>query len=1338
MSKGIFLPKKCIFITIFTALCMCFQSFSISFAYSMDHAVSSPHILHPASITAGYGHTQAGRYGSNSEYIFHPTSQWTSILADLKSGNVLFHVQLPKLDGISLPIPLEMTYNSFNATENIGLGNGWILSYLSCLQEDSQTQNVRYIDPSGAILSFTYDAVTQSYSNPFGFKGKLQKNPDNSFTLKLLNNISYEFDTQGKLSQVKSPQGFGYSVSYANNLPVEIKDDIHSSIQYTLSWNAGGMLQSITDGMNQTWNLSYDTNEDALTSIQKPGSTQSCGFSYDTNFLLVQHLDFAGFEYDIDYSLVAPYPIASWTIPSGDTTTFQFTTASSPYAKKTEVKDAENKIVDYFFGASSSHLEKISQTNGGVESKQTISYTQQGWVSRVQDSNGINTDFTYDNVGHLISHKDAPPSAGNDYFEMVYTYFPQDSIDGKLISFKEKATPSIWNETTYQYNDVDAPNLTSGITNSLGETTTYDYNPLGQMISSTIPTKTGTATTTYQYNPTTGFLSQIIFSDGNESSFQYNHNGYVTTANQFEGSVQMGIPIAAKAYTYDSTNRITQTIDSITNDQTSHQYGSNGEILSWTSETGCTETFSYTQTIGENSVLMSNRDIKAIPMSIYANPHSILNMGFQSSPQSYVPKYSPNPYSTTNSYGHQTIHTYYDNGYSKSQTNHLGNTTTYSYDAFYNKNSIIYPDGATTQITYNNNNLPTSSTNSKKGVTSWQYNDIGRVTVENHPIKGTIQYLYSIRGDVLSDETGTYSYDLIGRKTAINYIGGGSDTWSYTPDGYKETSSGIQYTYTSTGNVYSWQEGNNGVTYNYQGGYSKLHLPSSITGSGELSSYSYQYDNNHRMHSVNNTSKTLQGSFVYTYNDQYQLTSITNPNDTQYIQTYSNKIHDQSKVLDSTGQIELMVTDTQFNGLDQRTNYQHTVVAGQNQFTDSHSIQYFTSGSHTGKLQSITTASTNQTYTYSYSQTDGLLQTIQDSLLGTYTIQRSVANHTISEITYPGGVGNATFDYGASLGKLSSISFPGNKSMQLSWDSKNQITNVSYTEMGSMISYGIDYNKRGQMTSLTTYQDGMQLYRWTFHHGPNGLEKAYRYAPNQALQITQSFTTDPNGRILSMTYTDHTPAGFQNNGEYYFHNDNLGNVVLITDQMGDPIASYEYDIFNNKLKNEWNPQNIVNPFLQKGIKGTPVLPLGTTSIDNEFIYTPPWKNPEVGTDPGVIIIGHPNENIDFRGDFWGNKDSEGYCAKVAVLICCYTCYEYIIGDDPPDPDDPEIWTVEYAEEHSGDEIETLCLIEEKKEKDQKCAEVCYTVHQEYDNGKKQKPIKMVCILSEQREGELEY
>lgn len=1337
MSKGFFLQKKCIFISIFTALCVCFQSlFSISFVYSMDNSASSQHIHYTTAISEGYGHAQAGRYGSNAEYIFHPTSQWTSLLADLKSGNFLFHVQLPKLEGISLPIPLEMTYNSFNATENIGLGKGWILTYLSCLQEDSQTQNVRYIDPTGAILSFTFDAATQSYSNPFGFKGKLQKNPDSSFTLKLLNKISYEFDAQGKLTQVQALQGFGYTVSYTSDLPVEITDDIHSSIQYTLSWNANGMLQSITDGMNQTWNLSYDANEDTLTTIQKPGSTASCSFSYDANGLLTQHSDFAGFEYDIDYSTTNPYPIANWTIPSGDTTTFQFATASPPYAKETQVKDAENKIVNYFFGADSGHLEKISQTSDGVESKQTIVYTPEGWVSTVQDSNGVTTDFTYDNVGHLISHKDAPPSGGNDYFEMVYTYLPQDSIDGKIISFKEKATPSIWNETLYQYNDVDAPDLTSAITNSLGETTAYDYNAFGQIISFTNPTKTGTATTTYNYNPTTSFLSQILFPDGNESSFQYNHNGYVTIANQFEGSVQNGIPISAIVYTYDSTNQITQTINSITNEEASYQYGSNGETLSWTSETGCTESFAYTQTVGDTPVLMSNRDIKAIPMSVYANPHSILNMSFQSSPESFVPNYSPNPYSTINSYGHQTTHTYLSNGYSESQTNHLGNTTTYSYDAFYNKNSILYPDGSTTQITYNNNNLPTSSTNSKKGVTSWQYNDIGQVTVENHPIKGTIQFAYSIRGDVLSDEVGTYSYDLIGRKTGVNYTGGGSDTWSYTPDGYKEEANGIHYAYSPTGSITSWHDGTNTVTYNYQGEISKLHLPGSLMANGDLSSYTFEYNNKHLVYSINNISKPQQGPFTYSYTDQYLISSINNPNQTQSNQNYSNKILDEIRVVDATGQIEFLSTDTQFNSYDQKTYYQQTVVAGQNQFSDSYSFQYIDTGDHTGKLQSITNSS-NQSYTYTYSQTTGLLSTIEDSSFGTYTIQRSLTNQTISSITYPNDTGDMSFTYSMDIGKLSSITYPNNNTLQFSWDSKNHISGITFTEMGQVVSYGIAYDGRGKINQLATYYDGIKIHYWVFHHGPNGLEKATRYSPNHVIQIVQDFTTDTFGKILSMNYTDYTPGGAINNGEYYFHSDNFENVVLITDQMGNPVASYEYDIFNNKLKNEWNPNNIVNIFLQKGITGTPILPLGTAPVENDYAYVPPWLKPELGTDPGVIFIGSPENRVDLRADSWRYKSID-VCAKVDVIVCCYTCYEYLIGDDPRKPDDPDLWTVEYAEAHSGEEKRTLCLIEEKKKEDQKCDEVCYTLLEEYDNGKKQKPIKMVCILDEQLEGEIEY
>ncbi|MDD4029296.1 MAG: hypothetical protein PHX86_06285, partial [Caldisericia bacterium] len=782
MSKGIVTSKRRLIVCIVTVLSLCLQPFSIVHTNAMVKQ-PFPNPIYPTAITQGYGNIQAGRYGSDAEYIFHPTSQWTSLAADLKSGNVLFHIQLPVLHGIALDIPLEITYNSFNAGANVGVGDGWILNLQSCLQEDSQTQDVRYIHSSGAILVFSYEASTQSYSNPFGFKGILEKNPDDSFTLTMLDKNTFEFNASGQLTNVKSPQGIGYTITYSGGLPTEVVDDINPSISYTLSWNTHGILQSITDGMNQTWNLSYNTSEEQFTSLQKPDSTTSCAFSYDPNSLLTGHQDFAGFNYTIEYNATSPFPIANWETPANDTTTFQFLTASTPYAKKTEVADAENKTVHYYFGSSSGHLEKISQVSNSMESKQSIAYTPEGWIQYIRDSNNVTTEFDYDDVGHLTYQKNAPSSSGSESYEIVNTYIPANSIEGNLTSFKEKATPTIWNETIYQYNDVDAPYRASSRTNSLGETTTYDFNIAGQLVSTTSPTVNGTATTTYSYHPTSGFLSLVTYPDNNESSLQYNHNGYISQLQMFEGNSQTGTPVSSTSYSYDSTNLLIGTADAITTEQSSKNYGFNGETYSWTNQSGCTQSYTYTHIIGGSLVPMSSKDIKALPASLYSYPYGLLSMGFQSLPSTTVPTYSPNPYTATDTLDHQTTYTYLNNGYEASKTDYIGNTIQYSYDAYGNKNSIQYPDSSTT-ITYNNNNLPVTLTDTKEGTTSWQYNDIGQITVLDHPIMGTIQYSHSIRGDVLADEKGTYSYDLLGRKTGIDYIGGGSDTWSYTPDGF--------------------------------------------------------------------------------------------------------------------------------------------------------------------------------------------------------------------------------------------------------------------------------------------------------------------------------------------------------------------------------------------------------------------------------------------------------------------------------------------------------------------------------------------------------------------------
>lgn len=72
---------------------------------------------------------------------------------------------------------------------------------------------------------------------------------------------------------------------------------------------------------------------------------------------------------------------------------------------------------------------------------------------------------------------------------------------------------------------------------------------------------------------------------------------------------------------------------------------------------------------------------------------------------------------------------------------------------------------------------------------------------------------------------------------------------------------------------------------------------------------------------------------------------------------------------------------------------------------------------------------------------------------------------------------------------------------------------------------------------------------------------------NGLTALTQDFTTDPQGRILSMTYTeDDAEEGV--NGEYYFHYDNLGNTVLLTDEDGVPKYTALYDISNGKRVQE--------------------------------------------------------------------------------------------------------------------------------------------------------------------------
>ncbi|MCK5848827.1 MAG: RHS repeat protein, partial [Caldisericia bacterium] len=1284
-KKQTFLLHKSIlkYIVLFTVFSMVFSTIPLSFA----NAVTSESYWHgngyPLSLIEN-GSNSAGRKSSDAEFIFHTTSKWTTIVADLESGNLLFIANIFELSGTSLIVPFGLTYNSFNSTEDIGLGKGWMSNLHSCVFENTQTGSITYMTSSGAKIEFEYDSQNQNYKNPYGFKGKIEKTTS-GYQVTLLGGSTMNFDTSGKLVSVEPACGIGYTISYSNGRPSEVTDNLNQNCKYTLAWNTNGKLLSVTDGMNHIWALVYNQNETQLVSIIQPNQeSYSCSFSYDIDNLLTGHNDFHGIPYTISYNTNSPKQISYWTVPTNNKTTFTYSTPSTLFSKKTEVSDPENSKTNYLFGIVSNKLEKISQTENNQELKKTFSYNTSGWVTSSKDSYENEKVYIYDNVGNLIKSINPPAITGGAQYSIERTYSPSNDVLGLLTSSKEKASPNLWNETTYLYEDIDAPCKPSKIINALAEETTIDYNSFGQIISVTKQTQTGVKTETNQYDPSNGKLISSSNYSGNETSYVYNNNGKEIQKSIFEGTIASGTPVNSTSTTRDEYNYSISTNDSITNEVTTSIFGKNGELNSVTNKSGCSSSIVYTKAINSVLTIAPSKNNKTSPVDSSVFPNSILVNHISSINLQSTPRYSPNYYSQTDSMDHNAEFAYKSNGLLNTLNNHLGYLKTYSYDSVNRLNSITQPDGNDISISYNNNCLKTNISSDSNGTTLFTYDNCSRVVTKNDPVSGLLTYSYTVRGDILADETGSYSYDIIGRKTSVSYADGTTDSWSYTNDGYLSSQNGINRTFDLSGNALSWDNGTNSASYSYQGGFSSLGLPSNITGQVEISSYGLQYNQRHLLGSIDNTSKTMQGIFAYTYSDQNKLTSLSNPNNTQLNRTYSNKLPDKILVNNTQTQEKYLDIDTDFNENDQRTSYKHSVPAGQNLFTETNTISYKT-GNYLGKVDSISSLLQNRSISYGYNSLNGLINSLEFSDLGTFGINHN-NNGTLSSFSYPNNQGSASFVYNAAFNKLSGITLPDNKNISLSWNSKNLVTGITCNNVNSTTTYSMSYNNNNQITYLKKTEDGTQLNYWTFYYGPNGLEKASKFDYSLgSVSITQDFTTDTRGRLLSMTYSNMNAGSQPTNEEYYFHSDAFGNICLLTNSNGQPVASYQYDLHGGKVLNKWNPDNIENQFMQSGFLGAPSISLPLDSNGNDYIVIPRNSNIiEIGLDPGLIVIDIPTKGVDLRHNPWKGikilSEDEEECkpcpeGEYHVWTCTYKCYEF-----SPSKGDGEFLAIEQSED----------------------------------------------------------
>ena len=533
------------------------------------------------------GSNEAGLPDRGDEKASMATSSWVNLVANLQTGGNIVAVDLLDVPSASgLPLTLQLVHNSMSPSIDVGVGKGWMTNLHTCVQENGQTGDITYMDPSGTKYVFTYQAP-DTYINPKGFTGKLTKEIDDTYTLQSLNHTEFLFGSNGKLTAIAEVCGDNpntINIAYnGNGNPISMTDSL-SNRSITLSWDANQKLSGVQDPMSNTWNLTRNGSSQLTRITQPEDNSQSppparpySTFSYNNNDLLTGHDDFLGDSYTIGYEANTPYKVTSWTDPASKQTTFSYAAASSPYDKKTTLTDGENIAVEYYFGAVSKQLEKIQQIEDSVTLKIEMGYNATtGFQTTSRDSYGNTTTMTYDSVGHVTQI--TPPAGAAGQYTQTFTYSTPTTIDSVLEELQETVVAQETATTTLDYTDNDNPCLPTSITDPMNNETTIEYNINGQPISITQPTDGGTKTTSIAYSAVTGDLTKVNNAEGNDTVLVYDLNGNLIEAKRYEGDVDKGTLKDETDYTVNQLNATIIQESDTTGQSSSVEIDSNGGV----------------------------------------------------------------------------------------------------------------------------------------------------------------------------------------------------------------------------------------------------------------------------------------------------------------------------------------------------------------------------------------------------------------------------------------------------------------------------------------------------------------------------------------------------------------------------------------------------------------------------------------------------------------------------------------------------------------------------------------------------------------------------------------
>ncbi|OPX99190.1 MAG: putative deoxyribonuclease RhsC [Syntrophorhabdus sp. PtaB.Bin006] len=834
-----------------------------------------------------------------------------------------------------IPMEFRRSYNS-HSRSNGPLGYGWTHNYNLLLSVDRTYPYNRIVitDSDGKKLYFNQvqeNSTEVLFVGESGVKDRLKKivSTGEYVLVRKSGNLTYNFSSGGKLTQISDLNGNTLTLDYQNSLLTQVSNNFGKtlSIQYS-----GSQISSVTDPNNQS--VAYEYSNGDLTKATHPDGHWT-SYAY-ANHNLVDRYDRDGnltghWEYDGRNRVKAYYSHLKDSVPQ-NRIDLAYQTLRTNVTRSTGTTSYILQLIDNT--AVIKEIEGCSAC-GGVHKR--LRYNHRSDLVSVTSVNGttdITNTYVYDspvspwsNLGQVTQRKEAVGLSEERTTSYSYTH---SSADPFLLTQATETKASVVSTgqnrvTTTTYDSYGNPAsrtetgyaLVNGVSTQKTYTTAFQYNSLGQPIQINGPRTDVSDVTILEYyandagqGNNRGQLRTVTDALGHATQYaSYDANGNVGTITDPNGVITQ--------LTYDQRNRIKTITNQSTGALTQYAYDSRGNIASIIPPEGNRIDFTYnladrlttiTDILGNRISYQYDVEGNRTEEDI-RDPQGTLKKSLTFTFDAYNRlKRIVNPDFT------YTEYTYDDKGNRIAARGPKATSTSFTYDALDRIKMMTQPISTVTNYTYDKQDHQVSVTDPKGNATQYLVDDFGRRNRTISPDTGTTTYLFDEAGNMAQqvDAKGTvinYTYDAVNRATSIQFPADSTQNITYTYDspvvtygigrltGRTDPSGTYTFSYDAQGNLVREDKTISGVASTTQYVYNKNNALTSVTyPSGRVVTYSF--DQAGRINQVNTTlsgiSKTLASSITYlpfggitgltygnnlsltqTYDNQYRISSIT-------------------------------------------------------------------------------------------------------------------------------------------------------------------------------------------------------------------------------------------------------------------------------------------------------------------------------------------------------------------------------------------------------------------------------------------------------------------------------